>query len=82
MKTGLRVWHWEDRFKTLEEATEFLLDHIAELGPIAEELARRNKEMEKSILTQEMTIKTQEQTIKTLERSTVNGRSKKRRNKN
>ena len=71
---GNRIWLWKRNFKTLESATEHLLDHIGKLGPIAEELARRNKVMEKKILTQSLTIKT-------LERGTVNGRTKKRRSK-
>ena len=30
---GGRIWDWENRFKSLESATEFLLDHISKIIP-------------------------------------------------
>jgi|TARA_Y100000310_G_scaffold342320_1_gene445025 hypothetical protein len=67
---GGQIWNWEKNFKTLESATEFLLDHINKITPLTEALLRRNKkkEIEKIKLLQ---------TIKTLERSvTTNGKGK------
>tara|TARA_R100001143_G_scaffold22734_1_gene23815 strand:- start:22 stop:294 length:273 start_codon:yes stop_codon:yes gene_type:complete len=70
IKTGLAVWHWEEKFKTLEEATEFLLDQLGELGPLSNEVLRRNKEQEKEILKLK-------QTITSLERRYYYGRKRK-----
>ena len=43
----LKDWNWKQNFKSLEEATEFLLNYSTELGPLAEECLRRlNKNAE------------------------------------
>jgi len=43
----LNNWNWEKNFKSLEEATEFLLNYCRELGPLADEcLQRLNKNAE------------------------------------
>ena len=45
--TKLKDWNWKQNFKTLEDATEFLLSYCKELGPLAEEcLHRLNKNAE------------------------------------
>ena len=43
---GGQIWNWEKNFKTLESATEFLLDHINKITPLTEALLRRNKKKE------------------------------------
>ena len=60
------VWDWQSRFKSLESATEFLLDHVGRIIPITEALLRRNARKEKE-------INTLLKIIKTLEGSTING---------
>ena len=43
----LKDWNWKQNFKSLEDATEFLLNYSTELGPLAEECLRRlNKNAE------------------------------------
>ena len=37
----LKDWNWKQNFKTLEEATEFLLNYCTELGPLSEECLQR-----------------------------------------
>ena len=37
----LNNWNWRENFKSLEEATEFLLNYCRELGPLAEECLQR-----------------------------------------
>tara|TARA_Y100000310_G_C20525422_1_gene735759 strand:- start:155 stop:376 length:222 start_codon:yes stop_codon:yes gene_type:complete len=63
----LKDWNWQLNFKTLEEATEFLLNYCTELGPLARECIRRlnkdaatieqltiaNKELKKRFITYE-----------------------------
>ena len=71
---GGRIWDWENRFKSLESATEFLLDHISKIIPLTEALLRRNKK-------KEIQIAKLLQTIQTLERGTINGPNQKRRSK-
>ena len=63
---GGRIWDWENRFKSLESATEFLLDHISKIIPLTEALLRRYIKKEKLIAKLL-------QTIQTLERGTING---------
>ena len=46
-KRKLKDWNWKLNFKSLEEATEFLLNYANELGPLADEcLQRLNKNAE------------------------------------
>jgi len=43
----LKDWDWKQNFKSLEEATEFLLNYCTELGPLSKEcLQRLNKNAE------------------------------------
>ena len=43
----LKDWNWKQSFKSIEEATEFLLNYCTELGPLSEEcLKRLNKNAE------------------------------------
>ena len=43
----LKDWNWKQNFKSLEEATEFLLNYCTELGPLAREcIDRLNKNAE------------------------------------
>jgi len=43
----LKDWNWQTNFKSLEAATEFLLNYCRELGPLSEEcLQRLNKNAE------------------------------------
>ena len=63
----LKNWDWESNFKSLEEATEFLLNYCRELGPLSEECLQRlnknaetirqltltNKELRRSFITNE-----------------------------
>ena len=49
----LENWNWKQNFNTLEDATEFLLDYTAELGPLSQAcIDRLNK---KEIKLQEIT---------------------------
>ena len=46
-KRKLKDWNWKKNFKSLEDATEFLLNYANELGPLADEcLQRLNKNAE------------------------------------
>ena len=46
-KRKLKDWNWKKNFKSLEDATEFLLNYANELGPLSEEcLQRLNKNAE------------------------------------
>ena len=46
-KRKLKDWDWQTNFKSLEAATEFLLNYATELGPLSEEcLQRLNKNAE------------------------------------
>ena len=51
MKIKLKDWNWQKNFKTLEDATEFLLNYSKELGPLTEELMRRSSK-DKEIIQQ------------------------------
>ena len=43
----LKDWNWKQKFNSLEEATEFLLNYCTELGPLAREcISRLNKNSE------------------------------------
>ena len=49
----LENWNWKQNFNTLEDATEFLLDYTAELGPLSQACLDRLKQ--KEIRLQELT---------------------------
>ena len=49
----LENWNWKKNFNTLEDATEFLLDYTAELGPLSQVCIDRLKT--KEIKLQELT---------------------------
>ena len=49
----LENWNWKQNFSTLEDATEFLLDYTAELGPLSQACLDRLKQ--KEIRLQELT---------------------------
>ena len=49
----LENWNWKQNFNTLEDATEFLLDYTAELGPLSQVCINRLKK--KEIIIQELT---------------------------
>ena len=50
----LENWNWKQNFNTLEDATEFLLDYTAELGPLSQAcIDRLNK---KEIKLQEINL--------------------------
>ena len=65
----LNNWNWKQNFKSLEEATEFLLNYCRELGPLSEECLQRlnrnaetirqltitNKELRRSFITNDCT---------------------------
>jgi len=43
----LKDWNWQQKFNSLEKATEFLLNYCTELGPLSREcLQRLNKNAE------------------------------------
>ena len=44
-----REWNWQSKFATLEDATDFLLNHLADLAPYAKEVIRRSEKKEKII---------------------------------
>ena len=68
-------WDWKSNFKSLEEATEFLLNYCRELGPLSEECLQRlnrnaetirqltitNKELRRSFITNECTNKNRQE---------------------
>ena len=45
----LKNWNWKQNFKSIEDATEFLLNYSTELGPLAEECLRRLNKNEETI---------------------------------
>ena len=45
----LNNWNWKQNFKSLEEATEFLLNYCRELGPLSEECLQRLNRNAKTI---------------------------------
>jgi len=49
----LENWNWKQNFSTLEDATEFLLDYTADLGPLSQVCIDRLKK--KEIKLQELT---------------------------
>lgn len=49
----LENWNWKQNFNTLEDATEFLLDYAADLGPLSQACIDRLKT--KEIKLQELT---------------------------
>jgi len=51
----LENWQWRDRFKSLEDATEYLLNYATDLGPLAMQCMKRlkNKEIKLQELTKE-----------------------------
>ena len=51
----LENWLWRDRFKSLEDATEYLLNYATDLGPLALQCLKRlkNKEVKLQELTKE-----------------------------
>ena len=67
----LNNWNWKQKFKSLEEATEFLLNYCRELGPLSEECLQRlnrnaetirqltltNKELRRGFITNDYTNK-------------------------
>ena len=42
----LEEWKWQNRFKSLEDATEYLLNYTADLGPLALQCLKRLKNKE------------------------------------
>jgi len=71
----LNNWNWEKNFKSLEEATEFLLNYCRELGPLSEECLQRltrnadtirqltntNKKLRRSFITNDHTNKNRQE---------------------
>ena len=71
----LNNWNWKENFKSLEEATEFLLNYCRELGPLSEECLQRlnknaetirqltitNKNLRRSLLTNDYTNKNRQE---------------------
>ena len=58
----LKDWNWQQKFNSLEEATEFLLNYCTELGPLAQECINRlnkNSEFIKELTHQNKSLKTQ-----------------------
>ena len=58
----LKDWNWQQKFNSLEEATEFLLNYCTELGPLAQECINRlnkNSELIKELTYQNKSLKTQ-----------------------
>ena len=58
----LKDWNWKQNFKSIEEATEFLLNYCTELGPLARECINRlnkNSEFIKELTYQNKSLKTQ-----------------------
>ena len=58
----LKDWNWQQKFNSLEEATEFLLNYCTELGPLARECINRlnkNSELIKQLTFQNKSLKTQ-----------------------
>ena len=58
----LKDWNWQQKFNSLEEATEFLLNYCTELGPLARECINRlnkNSELIKELTYQNKSLKTQ-----------------------
>ena len=67
----LKDWNWKKNFKSLKEATEFLLNYCTELGPLSEECLQRltrnaetirqltitNKELRRGFITNDYTDK-------------------------
>ena len=51
----LEEWKWQNRFKSLEDATEYLLNYTADLGPSALQCLKRlkNKEIKIQELSQQ-----------------------------
>jgi len=51
----LENWQWRDRFKSLEDATEYLLNYATDLGPLALQCLKRlkNKEIKLQELSKE-----------------------------
>ncbi len=45
----LEEWNWKQRFKSLEDATEYLLNYAADLGPLAMSAMKRLKKKEEII---------------------------------
>jgi hypothetical protein len=61
-KRELKNWYWQAHFKSLEDATEFLLNYSTELGPLAEECLKRlnkNSELIKQLTQQNKSLKHQ-----------------------
>ena len=57
----LKDWNWKRNFKSLEGATEFLLNYCTELGPLARECINRlnkNSELIKELTYQNKSLKT------------------------
>ena len=42
----LEEWNWKHRFDSLEDATEYLLNYTADLGPLAMSAMKRLKKKE------------------------------------
>ena len=71
----LNNWNWKENFKSLVEATEFLLNYCRELGPLSEECLQRlnknaetirqltitNKNLRRSLLTNDYTNKNRQE---------------------
>jgi len=58
----LKDWNWQQKFNSLEEATEFLLNYCTELGPLAQECINRlnkNSELIKELTYQNKSLKTE-----------------------
>ena len=58
----LKDWNWQQKFNSLEEATEFLLNYCTELGPLARECISRlnkNSELIKELTYQNKSLKTE-----------------------
>ena len=58
----LKDWNWQQKFNSLEEATEFLLNYCTELGPLAQECISRlnkNSELIKQLTYQNKSLKNQ-----------------------
>ena len=58
----LKDWNWQQKFNSLEDATEFLLNYCTELGPLAQECINRlnkNSELIKELTYQNKSLKTQ-----------------------
>ena len=71
----LENWQWRDRFESLEDATEYLLNYAMDLGPLELQCLKRlkNKEIKLQELTKEnISLKLQIEEVITNEHTNKN----------